>query len=175
MLSIGHELHLGFKQKFFRRREKNGKFPKLCIIKFVILILINSIKGKTAATHDPIFLPNKMLTEFDLVPVHLIMHSNLKRAVIDYVTIELCNNHHVQWVLFFLPAVFLFECQNFFVCDIWISVPSTVHMHHKNPRFWNFVFWSFSISSSDGKWISFSSVLASATVIHFKILVQLHG
>ena len=58
------------------------------------------VEGKATITYYAILFPNELLTEFELIHVGLVMCTDLERAMVDDLTIQFGDDHHIQWVLF---------------------------------------------------------------------------
>jgi hypothetical protein len=67
--------------------------------------LTDSIKGKATIAHDAILFPYEPITKFKLIHMGLVMCANLKRTMVNDLTIQFGNNHHIQGILFLFTTV----------------------------------------------------------------------
>ena len=54
------------------------------------------VEGKATVTHYAILFPNELLMEFELIHVGLVMCTDSERAMVDDLTIQFGDDHHVQ-------------------------------------------------------------------------------
>jgi hypothetical protein len=57
------------------------------------LFIINSIEGESSVTHDAKGLPNKALLQGQLIPMRLIVSSNMERAIVD---VQFADHHDIK-------------------------------------------------------------------------------
>ena len=54
------------------------------------------VEGKATIAHYAILFPNELLTEFELIHVGLVMRTDSERAMVDDLTVQFGDDHHIQ-------------------------------------------------------------------------------
>ena len=57
------------------------------------------VEGKATIAYYAILFPNKPLVEFELIHMGLVMRTDLERAMVDDLTVQFGDDHHIQGVL----------------------------------------------------------------------------